>query len=427
MENTLEYAQSCDAADALSHFRSEFHFPMMEGKEVLYFTGNSLGLQPKAARAALETELDDWARWGVEGHFQARNPWYSYHERFAEDAAKIVGALPSEVVMMNALTVNLHLLMVSFFRPNKATGRTKIICEAKAFPSDQYAIESQLRFHQLDPAEHLIEVGPRDGEHLIRLDDLLEAIADAGDTLALVMIGGVNYYTGQRFDLKAITAAAHKVGALAGFDLAHAAGNVPLQLHDWEVDFACWCTYKYLNSGPGAVAGAFVHERHSDRPDLPRFAGWWGHDKDERFQMKPGFKPILGAEGWQMSNAPVFNMAIHRCSLDLFKAAGMDRLRAKSEHLTAYLEFVLEHISKEETASFEVITPANPNERGCQLSVLVHGAGRSLFDALTREGVVVDWREPNVIRMAPVPLYTRFEDIYRFGETLRHCLRTLNA
>lgn len=423
MENTLEYARTRDAADPLRRFRDEFHFPVIHGKRVLYFTGNSLGLQPKSARTALETELDDWAKWGVEGHFHARNPWYSYHERFAEDAANLVGALPSEVVMMNALTVNLHLLMVSFFRPDRATGRTKLLCEAKAFPSDQYAIESQLHFHGLDPAEHLIEVAPREGEHLIRHEDVLQAIADAGDQLALVMIGGVNYYSGQVFDMAEITRAAHAVGALAGFDLAHAAGNIPLKLHDWDVDFACWCTYKYLNSGPGAVAGAFVHERHADRPDIPRFAGWWGHDKSERFQMKPGFKPISGAEGWQMSNAPVFNMAVHRASLDLFKAAGFDALRAKSIELTNYLAFVLETISNEVSdADFEVITPTDPAQRGCQLSVLAHGKGKSLFDALTEKGVIVDWREPNVIRMAPVPLYNNFEDIYQFGALLRECL-----
>lgn len=423
MENTLDYARSRDAHDPLRDLREEFHFPVIEGKRVLYFTGNSLGLQPKSARIALETELDDWAQWGVEGHFHARNPWYSYHERFAADAAHIVGALPSEVVMMNALTVNLHLLMVSFFRPDRATGRTKLLCEAKAFPSDQYAIESQLRFHGLDPAEHLIEVAPREGEHLIRHEDVLQAITDAGDQLALVMIGGVNYYSGQVFDMAEITRAAHAVGALAGFDLAHAAGNIPLQLHDWDVDFACWCTYKYLNSGPGAVAGAFVHERHGNNPELPRFAGWWGHDKDERFQMKPGFKPMLGAEGWQMSNAPVFNMAIHRASLDLFKAAGFQAMREKSIALTAYLEFILNGVSREVIgARFEVITPANPAQRGCQLSVLAHGKGKPLFDALTSKGVIVDWREPNVIRMAPVPLYNSFEDIYQFGVLLRECL-----
>ena len=420
-----DYARSLDAADPLRRFRDQFHFPVIDGREVLYFTGNSLGLQPKGARKAIETELDDWAQWGVEGHFHARNPWYSYHERFTDDAAAIVGALPREVVLMNALTVNLHLLMVSFFRPNKATGRTKLLCEAKAFPSDQYAIESQLRFHGLDPAEHLIEVAPRPGEHLIHPDDILTAIERAGDSLALVMIGGVNYYSGQLFDLKTITAAAHRVGAIAGFDLAHAAGNVPLRLHDWDVDFACWCTYKYLNSGPGAVSGVFVHDRHAES-DLLRFAGWWGHDKDVRFKMEPGFKPIAGAEGWQLSNAPVFNMAAHRASLDLFREAGMDALRAKSLELTGYLEFILSELSTANNgARFEVITPADPNQRGCQLSVLVHGVGRELFDALTRRGVVVDWREPNVIRMAPVPLYNSFEDLYRFGVILSECLSEL--
>lgn len=425
-ENTLDHARMRDALDPLRDFRERFNFPELNGKRALYFTGNSLGLQPKAAREALETELEDWARHGVEGHFHARNPWFSYHERFAEDAAALVGAQPGEVVMMNALTVNLHLLMVSFFRPDRATGRTKLLCEAKAFPSDQYAIESQLRFHQLDPAEHLIEVAPRDGEHVVRHEDLLAAIEAAGDTLALVMIGGVNYYSGQVFDMADLTRAAHGVGAVAGFDLAHAAGNIPMQLHDWGVDFACWCTYKYLNSGPGSVSGAFVHERHGKNVDLPRFAGWWGHDKDVRFKMEPGFIPMAGAEGWQLSNAPVFNMAIHRVSLDLFKEAGMHRLRAKSELLTAYLAFVINEVSAEhQQARFEIITPSAAEARGCQLSVLAHGAGKTLFDALTERGVVVDWREPNVIRMAPVPLYNSFEDIYRFGEALKDSLRQL--
>ncbi len=423
IENSRASARERDENDPLKNFRESFLFPQVNGRQALYFTGNSLGLQPAKAREALQTELDDWALHGVEGHFHAKNPWYSYHERFSADAAEIVGALPSEVVMMNALTVNLHLMMVSFFRPDRGSGRTKILCEAKAFPSDQYAIESQLRFHGLNPDEHLIEVGPREGEHLIRHEDLLDAIARHGDEIALIMIGGVNYYSGQLFDMKAITYAGHNVGALVGFDLAHAAGNVLLALHDWNVDFACWCTYKYLNSGPGSVSGVFVHERHGNNPDLHRFAGWWGHDKSERFQMKSGFKPIEGAEGWQLSNAPVFNMAIHRVSLDLFKNAGMTALRTKSEALTAYLEFVIQSISNEvPQANFEVITPKNPAERGCQLSILAHGQGRKLFDRLTESGVVVDWREPNVIRMAPVPLYNSFEDIYSFGQILKECL-----
>lgn len=425
--NSLEHARQLDQSDSLAAFQEAFHFPVIEGREVLYFTGNSLGLQPKAAKEAIETELEDWAQWGVEGHFHARNPWYSYHERFSKDAAAIVGALPSEVVMMNALTVNLHLLMVSFFRPDKGRGRTKILCEAKAFPSDQYALESQLRFHGLDPHDHLIEVGPREGEHLIRHEDLLQAIETHSDQIALVMIGGVNYYSGQLFDMEDLVRAGHAAGATVGFDLAHAAGNVPLKLHDWNVDFACWCTYKYLNSGPGSVSGAFVHDRHARRSDLPRFAGWWGYDKTRRFQMEPGFEPIPGAEGWQMSNAPVFNMAIHRASLDLFAKAGMEALRAKSVKLTGFMEFILHDISRRSGGElFEVITPSRADARGCQLSVLAHGHGRPLFEALTKEGVIADWREPNVIRLAPVPMYNSFEDVYRFGQAMERALQEVN-
>lgn len=422
-EYTINHARSLDAADELASFREQFHFPVIDGRQVLYFTGNSLGLQPQKAKEALEIELEDWARWGVEGHFQARNPWYSYHEILTDGAAKVVGAKPSEVVMMNALTVNLHLMMVSFFRPNKQSGRTKLLCEAKAFPSDQYAIETQLRFHGLDPAEHLVEVAPREGEHLIREADIIAAIEEHRDELALVMIGGVNYYSGQFFNLANITEAGHAAGAVVGFDLAHAAGNVPMKLHDWGVDFACWCTYKYLNSGPGSVSGVFVHERHAHRDDLPRFAGWWGHDKDERFMMTPGFKPIPGAEGWQLSNAPVFNMAIHKVSLDQFTEAGIDRLRAKSLQLTSYLEHILKQISDSSAAvRFELITPSSPEERGCQLSILAHGMGKTLFDKLTAEGVIADWREPNVIRVAPVPMYNSFEDIYHFGKAMEKAL-----
>lgn len=417
-KNTLEHAKLLDSQDELSKFRHEFHMPVINNKEVIYFTGNSLGLQPKSAKEALNVELEDWAKWGVEGHFHARNPWYSYHERFSEDAAALVGANAKEVVLMNGLTVNLHLMMVSFFAPDKATGRTKILCEAKAFPSDQYAIESQLKFHGLDPADHLIEIAPRAGEHLIHHEDIISAIEEHADEIALVIIGGVNYYSGQVFDMKAITVAGQKAGAKVGFDLAHGVGNIELHLHDWNVDFACWCTYKYLNSGPGSVSGIFVHEKHADS-HLPRFAGWWGHDKSSRFKMEPGFVPISGAEGWQMSNAPVFNMAIHRASLDLFKAAGFDKLRSKSKQLTAYLAFIIEGISSQsDKVDFEIITPKEEKSRGCQLSILAHGQGKALFDHLMNEGVIVDWREPNVIRMAPVPLYNSFEDIYRFGEVL---------
>lgn len=416
-ENNLEFAQRADAADKLNRFRSRFLFPQHEGRNCLYFTGNSLGLQPVTAREALLQELDDWAKYGVEGHFEAKNPWYAYHEMLMEPMARIVGAKREEVVAMNGLTTNLHLLMVSFFRPK--AGRTKILCEAKAFPSDRYALDSQLEHHDLDPKEHLIALEPREGENYLRTEDILSAIKDAGDALALVMIGGVNYYTGQLFDMQTITNAAHDVGAVVGWDLAHAAGNVPLQLHDWDVDFAAWCSYKYLNSGPGSVAGIFVHEKHGKNPDIPRFSGWWGHDKSSRFEMKPEFSPIPGAEGWQLSNAPVFSMAVHKAALDIHNEAGMPALREKSERLTAYLEFVLKEAEKASTdANFEIITPREVDERGCQLSVLMHGQGKPLFDELTAAGVVADWREPNVIRLAPVPLYNSFEDVYRFGEIL---------
>lgn len=420
-EYSSSFAAQSDANDPLARYRDQYHIPVIDGKQVLYFTGNSLGLQPKSARAVVEQELDDWAQWGVEGHFHARNPWFSYHELFTDGAAKLVGATPQEVVMMNGLTVNVHLLLVSFYRPQGK--RTKIICEAKAFPSDQYALESQVKFHGLDPATDIVEVAPRDGEHTIRHEDIEAAIDKHADEVALVFFGAVNYYTGQRFDLERITRKAHSVGAECGFDLAHAAGNVPLELHDWGVDFACWCSYKYLNSGPGGISGAFVHERHANRPELPRFAGWWGHDKDSRFQMQPGFQPIHGAEGWQLSNTPVFAMAPHKAALDLFTEVGMDALREKSLQLTAYLEFVVQEAGKRAGSPVEIITPSNPEERGCQLSLLVHGHGRPLFDRLMADGVITDWREPNVIRMAPVPMYNSFTDVYTFGTLLEAALK----
>jgi kynureninase len=421
-ENTLDFARQLDAGDKLKTFRKQFLFPQHQGTDCLYFTGNSLGLQPASAKEAINIELEDWAKYGVEGHFDARNPWYNYHELLMEPAARLVGAETNEVVHMNGLSTNLHLLMVSFFRP--LGKRTKILCEAKAFPSDHYVLESQLKFHGLNPAEHLIALEPRPGEHCLRTQDVIHAIEKAGDTLALIMIGGVNYYTGQVFDIKEITASAHKVGALAGWDLAHAVGNVPLQLHDWNVDFAAWCSYKYLNSGPGSVSGIFVHQKHGLNPDTPRFAGWWGYDKKKRFEMEPGFVPIPGAEGWQLSNAPVFSMAVHKASLQIFEEAGISNLREKSIVLTAYLEYVINEAStSSEQASFEIITPSNPAERGCQLSMLAHGSGKKLFDALTQQGVIADWREPNVIRLAPVPLYNSFEDVYRFGVALKQAIQ----
>ena len=422
-QNTLEYAREMDAKDPLKKFREAFYFPDFHDKEVVYFTGNSLGLQPKTVQSYLQEELDAWAKYGVEGHFMAKKPWFSYHEFLTEKAAKVVGAKPEEVVITHSLTTNLHLLMVSFYRPEGK--RTKIICEAKAFPSDAYALESQVKFHGLDIEKDLIEIAPRAGEHLIREEDILSAIEEAGDTLAMVMIGGVNYYTGQLFDMKKITEAGHAVGATVGFDLAHAAGNINLKLHDWGMDFAAWCGYKYLNSSPGGVSGMFVHERHANNPDLPRFAGWWGYDKETRFQMEPGFKPIYGAEGWQLSNAPVLGMAAHLASLDIFDEAGMDRIGAKRDVLTAYLEYVIDDISERnaDRCTFEIVTPRDITKRGAQLSILAHGQGKALFDALTKQGVIADWREPNVIRIAPAPLYNSFEDCYRFGQCLEQAIQ----
>jgi kynureninase len=420
-ENSLKFAQELDQQDPLAAFRSRFHFPTFHNENPVYFTGNSLGLQPKMAATYIQEELNAWANFGVEGHFLAKRPWFSYHENLTNMAAKVVGALPLEVVITHSLTTNLHLLMVSFYRPSGK--RIKILCEEKAFPSDQYALASQVSFHGL-PADTLVEVGPRDGEHLIREEDILQKIAELGDELALVMIGGVNYYTGQYFNLQKITAAGHAVGAVVGFDLAHAAGNVNLSLHDWDVDFAAWCGYKYLNSSPGGVSGLFVHERHAHNRSLPRFAGWWGHNKEVRFQMEPGFDPIPGAEGWQLSNAPVLGMAAHLASLEIFEEAGMERIAQKRDQLTAFLAFLIEDVSfrNQEKCSFEIITPKNPSKRGAQLSILAKGQGKQLFDRLTDLGVIADWREPNVIRIAPAPLYNSYEDCLRFAQYLERAI-----
>lgn len=422
---SLEFAQAQDKSDPLRSFRDEFYFPQHQGQDVVYFTGNSLGLQPKQAREYIDQELEDWAEHGVEGHFRARRPWMPYHEFFQKSLARLMGAKESEVVPMNGLTTNLHLMMVSFFRPQGA--RNKILTEAKAFPSDQYAVETQLKFHGLNEAEHLIEIGPREGEHVIREEDVLQAIEDHADELALVFIGGVNYYSGQLFDMGRITAAAHGVGARMGWDLAHAAGNVDLKLNEWGPDFAAWCSYKYLNSGPGSVSGVFVHERHHRDKELHRFAGWWGHNKERRFLMEPGFDPIESAEAWQLSNAPVFAMAPHLASLHQFDRMDLQDRAAKRRHLTGYLEFVIDAVADKHKATFEIITPSEPAKRGSQLSVLMHGQGKELFDRLTEKGVIADWREPNVIRMAPVPMYNSYEDVYRFGLYLDEALTELNA
>jgi kynureninase len=421
-QNTLEFARELDKTDPLKHFREMFYIPLMFGKECIYFTGNSLGLQAKRTQDYVVDELEDWASLGAEGHLHARNPWLPYHEIFPKQLSKIVGCLPHEVVVMNSLTVNLHLLMVSFYRPTRQ--RYKIICEAKAFPSDQYAFETQAKYHGFDPSDAVIEVSPRAGEYTLRTEDIISTIQKHGETVAVVLFGGVNYYTGQFFDLKTITEAAHSVGAYAGFDLAHAAGNVELHMHDWNADFACWCSYKYLNSGPGAVGAVYIHEKHVANKDLPRFAGWWGYTKQTRFQMEKGFEAIPTAEGWQLSNAPVLAMAAHKASLDVFEEAGMDQLHKKRKLLSGYLHFVLNDMNKkQEEKVLEIITPSNENERGCQVSLLMLRRGQEIFNELTKQGVLTDWREPNVIRVAPVPLYNSFEDVWRFGEIICSILK----
>lgn len=413
--NSLEYAQNLDNADALAGFRQRFIFPQHEGRPTLYFCGNSLGLQPDTVRAALNAELDQWGTYGVEGHFRGDPPWMHYHKFLTPQAARLVGALPHEVVIMNTLTVNLHLMMVSFYQPVRG-GKYKIMMEAGAFPSDQYAVETQVRWHGFDPDDAIIELQGASGrEEALKTEDIIEAIEREADQLALIMFGGVNYYTGQLYDLERIAATARKFGVCVGFDLAHAAGNVPLQLHDWGADFAVWCSYKYLNSGPGGPSGCFVHERHANNPDLPRFGGWWGHDESERFQMRKGFKPMRGAEGWQLSNAQIFSFAAHKASLDLFDAAGMPALRAKSLLLSGFMRHILEEINQQ-YGFCKIITPANPEQCGCQISLLTDERGREIFKYLEENGAISDWREPNVIRLAPVPLYNSFEDVWKLGQ-----------
>ncbi|MDB5223403.1 MAG: kynureninase [Chitinophagaceae bacterium] len=418
-QNTLEFAREMDGIDPLKDFRDKFYIPIINKKPCIYFVGNSLGLQPKTTQDYIYNELENWANYGVEAHFHAKIPWVDYHDIFVEPLSKIVGCLPQEVVVMNHLTVNLHLLLTTFYRPAKE--RFKIICEAKAFPSDQYALESHARLHRLNPDDVIIEVAPREGEYNIRTEDILDTIDKHKNELALVLFGGINYYTGKMFNMKTITEAAHKAGAYCGFDLAHAAGNIELHLHDWDVDFACWCSYKYLNSGPGNIAGAYIHERFVTDTSLPRMAGWWGYDKESRFKMTKNFKPIPTAEGWQLSNSPIISMAAHKSSLDIFEEAGMETLFKKSKLLTGYLLFTLEEINTNSNKkSWEVITPGNEEERGCQVSILMLQKGKEVFDALKKHGVLTDWREPDVIRVAPVPLYNTFEDVYRFAQILKH-------
>lgn len=416
----LDFGQAAemDAQDPLGGVRDRFHFPEQTGDAApIYFTGNSLGLMPKTARAYVEQELDDWARLAVDGHVHAKHPWLPYHEFLTEQMARFIGAMPIETVVMNSLTVNLHLLMVSFFKPTSE--RPFVMIEKGAFPSDQYAVESQMRCHGLDPRQFLIELTPREDEATLRTEDIIAKIEEYEGQIALVMLGGVNYYTGQAFDMAAITAAGHKAGAMVGFDLAHAAGNLLLRMHDWDVDFAVWCSYKYLNAGPGAVGGAFVHERHARSFDLCRLAGWWGHDKEMRFQMGPEFKPLAGAEGWQVSNPPILQMAALRASLEIFEEAGIPALREKSVKLTGYLESLINCLNDDRIS---IITPRDVESRGCQISIRVRNADRSLHERIVARGVFADWREPDVIRVAPVPLYNSFGDVFRFAQILKECL-----
>ena len=416
-KNTLEFAQELDSDDKLAGFRNKFYIPILNDKESIYFAGNSLGLQPKSTQDYVVKELENWANFGVEGHFHMKDPWYSYHDFFPQKLSKIVGCMPNEIVVMNQLTVNIHLLMATFYRPTLK--RYKIICEAKAFPSDQYAMASQVQFHGLDPEKCIIEVCPRKDEHTIRTEDIISTIQQHKDELALVFFGGINYYSGQVFDMQAITKAAHEVEACCGFDLAHAAGNVDLKLHEWGVDFACWCNYKYLNSGPGAIAGAFIHENHISNKTHPALTGWWGNEKETRFKMEKEFQPINSAEAWQLSNPSILDMAAHRASIDIFNEAGFENIVIKSKKLTGFAIFILQQINKLSGKEIiKIITPLNPFERGSQISMLVNENGKKIFDSLKANGIIADWREPDVIRIAPVPLYNSYKDVYWFGNVL---------
>ena len=408
-EASLSFAEQMDQNDPLKDYRRMFHFHRMGGKEVIYFCGNSLGLMSKTTTEMVNKELEVWAKKGVIGQ---HTYWEPYHEHLSKSTARLVGAKPSEVVVMNALTVNLHLLLISFYQP---TGnRNKIVIEKGAFPSDQYAVESQIKLHGLNSKDILLELSPREGEKALHTEDILETLKEHGDSIATILIGGVNYYTGQAFDMEAITKAGQKIGAYVGFDLAHAAGNIMLDLHDWGVDFAAWCSYKYLCAGPGSPGGVFIHERHGNW-DGPRLSGWWGHDKQTRFQMGPDFVPIKGAEGWQISNAPILAMACLRASMAIFDKVGMSLIRSKSEKLTGYMEFLMNTISNK----VEIVTPADATQRGSQLSLVMNKNGKDVFNQLGLQGVICDWREPDVIRVAPVPLYNSFIEVYRFYEILK--------
>ncbi|WP_113635195.1 kynureninase [Nubsella zeaxanthinifaciens] len=425
-ENNLAFAQAMDAADPLKAMRDEYLFPQQNGQPFIYLCGNSLGLQPKIAKEVLNEQLNNWQNLAVEGWFEGDKPWMFYHKELKKLMAPIVGASELEVCPMNTLTVNLHLLMVSFYRPTQK--RFKIIMEAGAFPSDQYAIESQVRFHGYDPKEAIIEVAPKSGAYTLATADILEAIQTNGEEIALVLFGGINYFTGQLFDMEAITKTGHEVGAIVGFDLAHAAGNVPLQLHDWNVDFACWCSYKYQNAGPGGISGVFVHQKHFGNQDIPRFAGWWGYQEKNRFLMEKGFVPEAGADGWQVSCTQVMPMALYHASLKLFEKIGfMEPLRNKSKTLTAYLFYIINEVNNElGEEQFKIITPPNENERGAQVSIIAKSNGKQIFDHLVKNNVLGDWREPNVIRLSPVPMYNSFKDVFKTGELLLSVGKSLN-
>lgn len=415
----LEYAKHQDQKDVLASYRNRFHIPKdKNGKEVIYMTGNSLGLQPKITKDYIDQELEDWANLGVDGHTDGKHPWLHYHEYLTVNMANVVGAKPIEVIVMNTLTANLHLMMVSFYKPSAT--RYKILIEADAFPSDKYAVESQLRHHGYDEKDGLVLWKSREGEELANYDDLEEILESQGHEIALIMIGGVNYYTGQYFNLKRIAQLGHQHGCMVGFDCAHGAGNVKLDLHDSGADFAVWCTYKYLNSGPGSLGCCFVHERHAHNTDLNRFTGWWSHNKDTRFKMRDEFDQLPGAEGWQLSNPPILSMAAIRASLDIFSEVGMEKLIEKSKKLTGYFEFLIQELNNK---NIKIITPSNPEERGCQLSIQVNNADKTLHHQLTEAGVISDWREPDVIRCAPVPLYNSYDDVFQLVERLRAILK----
>lgn len=423
-ENSSEFARRLDVKDPLRYIRNLFIIPEEEGREQIYFLGNSLGLQPKITATLLNEVLKQWGRLGVEGFFKGAKPWLVYHDELISPLSEIVGALPHEVVVMNQLTVNLHLMMTTFYQPEGM--RKKIICESKAFPSDQYMLETHLKQRGLNPEEIIIEVNPREGEFNIRTEDILQTIDANKEEVTLVFWGGVNYYTGQVFDMEAITDAAHKAGATAGFDLAHAAGNVALRLHDWKVDFACWCSYKYLNSGPGAVAGTFIHERYHQADSLKRLGGWWGHNKASRFLMQKGFDPIPTAEGWQLSTPSPMLYAAHQAALQIFREAGMDKLISKGQLMSDFILFILADIEKQlDRDVLQIITPQKKEEKGCQVSLLMKRSGKEVFDFLSCNGIFADWREPDVIRIAPVPLYNTFEEIWQFGNKLLAALKAM--